>query len=137
MIWEAVADELAAHADAISGLRTFAYPPDAVPDESFVVGMPDQIAYDQTFGRGSDEYTVTAWVLLKKMNDRTAYARLAKYISGGGASSIRNALNSSPANPYSACDTVTVQSAETGWYVWNSVTHMGAQFTIWVTGSGS
>lgn len=135
---EDVAAEIGDKADTITGLRVFRFPPDKVPNRSFVVGLPDDITFDETYGRGSDAMTFPAWVLLEKTNDRAAFAQLAKHLNGSGLDSIKAAVDSKRiTNEYTSCDTVTVRSAETGFYTWGGVEMMGAQFTITVTGSGS
>lgn len=135
---EDVAAEIGDKADTIDGLRVFRFPPDNVPNAAFVVGLPEDITFDETYGRGSDAMTFPAWVLFEKTNDRAAYRQLARHLNGSGAYSIKAAVDSKRlTNEYTSCDTVTIRSAETGFYDWGGTTRMGAQFTIIVTGSGS
>ena len=135
---EDVAAEIGDKADTITGLRVFRYVPDKVPTRAFVVGLPDDVTYDETFGRGSDALTFPAWVLLDKIHDRSSYVEMVRYLNGSGPSSIKAAVDSKRlTNEYTSCDTVRVRSAETGFFDWGAATMIGAQFSIIVTGSGS
>jgi hypothetical protein len=69
---KAVAEEIAGKLDNISGLRGFSYPVDKLPFPGAVIALPDQIDYDQTYGRGSDEMTIPLFVFVPRTNERAA-----------------------------------------------------------------
>jgi hypothetical protein len=134
---KAVAEEIAGKLATITGLRAFAYPVDQLPLPGALVGLPDDIAFDQTYGRGSDEMTFTLWVMVDRADDRAAVAQLMPYLNGSGAKSVKAKVESTTANTYTSCDTVTVTTAVTGAYTYNGVDTFGAEFTVTVTGSGA
>jgi hypothetical protein len=120
----------------ISGLRAFGYPVARLPFPGAVVGLPDQIAYDQTYGRGSDAMTFPVWVMVARGDERAAALELLAYLNGSGATSVKAALDSTDTNTYAECDTVTVTTAVTGAYTYNGVDSFGAEFTVEVSGRG-
>lgn len=134
---QAVAEEIAGKAGAISGLRAFAYPVDKPPLPGAVVALPDDIDYDQTYGRGSDSMTFPLFVFVARTPERAAAKALAAYLSGSGSKSIKAAVDNTTSNTYTSCDTVTVTRAVTGAYTYNAVEVYGAEFTIEVSGSGA
>lgn len=134
---KAVAEELAGKLAGITGLRAFAYPVAKLPFPGAVVGLPDDITFDQTYGRGSDAMTFPVWVMVARTDDRAGALELAAYLDGTGAKSVKAALDDTTTNTYTECDTVTVVTATTGTYTYNGVDAFGAEFTVQVTGSGS
>lgn len=132
-----VLDELATKLDTIVGLRVFAYAPDDVPVPAAIVGMPEDIQFDQTYGRGSDEMTLPVWVLVALIADRASSKELAAYLNGSGTKSVKTKLDSKANNTYTKCDTVRVTTAETGPIDYAGVRYFGAEFTVHITGSGS
>lgn len=132
-----VAAEIAEKLDAISGLRAFGYPVGKLPLPGAIVALPDDIMYDETYGRGSDDITFPVFVLVPGSDYRAAAQDLMLYLSGSGAQSVKAAVDSTNTNAYTSCDTVTVTRATTGAYTYNGVDTFGAEFTVRVTGSGS
>ena len=134
---KAVMDEIAGKLDTITGLRAFGYPVAKLPFPGAVVGLPDDIAFDQTYGRGSDAITLPVWVMVPLADVRAAVVQLLPYLDGSGAKSVKAKVDSTTSNTYSSCDTVTVTMAVPGPYTYNGVDTLGAEFTVTVTGSGS
>jgi hypothetical protein len=129
--------EVAAKLDMIEGLRVFAYPVANLPVPGAIVSLPDDGTFDETYGRGSDSFTLSIWVMVAKADDRAAVLELAPYLNGSGAQSVKATVDNTNTITYSSCDTVTVRSFETGTYTYNSVSLLGAEFTVAITGSGS
>lgn len=134
---KAVMDEIAGKLNTITGLRAFGYPVAKLPLPGAVVGLPEDIAFDQTYGRGSDAMTFPIWVMVPRADDRAAVVQLLPYLDGSGAKSVKAKVDSTATNTYTSCDTVTVTMAEPGSYTYNGVDTLGAEFTVTVTGSGS
>lgn len=134
---QAVAAEMADKLSDISGLRAFGYPPGQLPLPGAVVGMPDDITFDETYGRGSDSMTFPVWVMVARGDERAAALELMSYLAGSGARSVKEALDNTVTNTYDECDTVTVTTAVTGGFTYAGVDTYGAEFTVTVTGSGS
>ena len=134
---KAVAEEIAGKLDGIAGLRAFGYPVGQLPFPGAIVGLPDEITFDQTYGRGSDAMTFPVWVMVGRADERAGALELMAYLDGSGAKSVKSAVDSTRTNTYSECDTVTVTQAVPGTYTYNGVDAFGAEFTVEVMGSGS
>lgn len=135
---KAVMAEIGTKLATISGLRVFPFTVDSVPPPGAVVGLPDDITFDETYGRGSDALTLPVWVLVAAIDDRASHAELAAYLAGSGSKSVKAAVDSKRlTNQYASCGTVTVTTATTGAFTSGGVDLLGAEFTVTVTGSGS
>lgn len=82
---------LAANLATITGLRTAATVP-TDPKPPIAVVMPNNISYDTAFGRGLDEYEFVVFVIVGKVDDRTAQNLLDGYCNPTGAGSIKTAI---------------------------------------------
>lgn len=133
---KAVAEEMAGKLSGISGLRAFGYPVAQLPFPGGIVGLPDEITFDQTYGRGSDTMTFPVWVMVARSDDRAAALALLAYLDGSGSKSVKTALDSTNTNTYTECDDVTVTTAVPGTYTYNGVEAFGAEFTVEVSGPG-
>lgn len=132
-----VRDEIGEKLGAIPQLRVYPYNVDKVPPPGAIVGLPESIDFDATYGRGSDTITIPLWVMVARANAQAADAQLAEYLDGSGARSVKAAVDSSNTNTYTSCDTVTVQRAVPVALPSGGVDLLGAEFTVTVTGSGS
>lgn len=132
-----VMDEIGEKLAAIPQLRVYPYNVDKIPPPGAIVGFPETIDYDETYGRGSDSLTVPVWVMVSRANAQSAGAQLAAYLDGSGERSVKAAVDRTNTNTYSSCDTVTVTTAKIGAYTSGGVELIGAEFTVTVTGSGS
>jgi len=137
MIVDDLMAEIGEKLGTIAGLRVTPYAADSVNPPAAVVLLPDDITFDATYGRGSDEMEIPVLVLISKANDRNSHTKLAAYLDGSGAKSIKAAVDSTNANPYTAADTVTVMTATIGAFTFAAVDLLGAEFTVHVSGSGS
>lgn len=135
---EDVMSEIGEKLETIPQLRVFPYWADKIAPPAAIVGLPEDIKYDETYGRGSDAVTVPVWLLVSRASDRASNAQLAAYLSGSGTRSVKAAVDSKRlTNEYASCDTVTVVTAKTGTYTSSGVSLLGAEFSVQVTGSGS
>lgn len=133
---KAVADEMAGKLATITGINAFGYPVGNLPLPGALVGLPDEITFDQTYGRGSDAMTFPVWVMVARTDEEAAAAELLPYLNGSGAQSVKAALDSTDTNTYAECDEVTVTTAVPGTYTYNGVDTFGAEFTVQVSGRG-
>lgn len=134
---QAVMEEIGSKLEAIVGLRVFPYNVGKLPPPGAIVGLPDEIAFDKTYGRGVDKMTFPLWVMVARASDRAANHELTAYLSGSGPKSVKQAVNSSPTNTYTSCHTVIATRAETGAYTSGGVDLLGAEFQLDVTGNGA
>lgn len=100
---------------AITGLRVaeFGYP-GKVDGLTAVQYPPDRIDFDGAYGRGADGYDDHLIVVMTGMsNRRAALKRLAPFVRGSGAQSIKAALDTATvAAKYTSCADLTVAWAE-------------------------
>lgn len=132
-----VLDEIGTKVATISGLSVFPYTVGKIPAPAAVVGLPDDITYDATYGRGSDTMTIPLWVMVSRANEQAGSADLAAYLAGSGTRSVKAAVDSTNTNEYTSCDEVTVVSAAPGSFTSGGVAFLGAEFTLEIIGSGS
>lgn len=134
MIMEEVADQLAAAAGTVGGLHVFPRPVGAITAPALVVGLPADVQFDQTYGRGADRVQLTVFVLAGRANDRAAGNQLLRYLDGAGATSIKAAIESAT---YTALDHVRVTAAAVGAVTHNGVDYLGATFECDIYGRGT
>jgi hypothetical protein len=128
-----VADQVAAAA-ATTGLRPHPRATGAIHPPALVVGIPESIEFDATYGRGCDVVTVTLFVLLGRASERAGAEALLGYMSGSGEASVKAAVE---AGTYTACDDVHVATAAAGVITADGVDSLGATFTATITGRGA
>ncbi|MFE9748452.1 hypothetical protein ACFYOT_26395 [Saccharothrix saharensis] len=128
-----VMDELGTALEAIEGLRVHPYYADRIAPPSAVVGWPDPLDYDATMGRGADRVTLPVYVLVGKVDARSARDRLAVYLDGSDSKSVKAALDN---GTYTACDSVTVTSATVESISVAGVEYLGGVFQVDIFGSG-
>lgn len=134
MIVTAVLQEIADLLDEIPGLNVFPYWVKKVPVPGATVGLPSEIEYDQTYGRGLDKMTVPIIVLVGMVSAKASAAELNAYMDGSGARSIKWNLNG--ARDWASCDDVVVRSVIPDTYSSGGVVLLGAEFTVDVYGKG-
>lgn len=116
---------LGANLASVSGLRVHTFPPDSINPPAAVVAYPD-IDYDATYGRGSDRLVIPVHVVVGKVSERAANARLDTYLSTGG---IKSAIESDVTLD-SAVDTVRVMSAESNVMTIAGQDYLAATFQV-------
>ena len=126
-----VLDALAAAVDNISGLRTYAYPPDQVSPPAAVVGLPES-PFDISMG-GANEWAIPVFVIVGKVTDRTTRAALCSYVTPTGATSVKAAIEADPTLG-GACDSVAVTRAEFSTITVAGTEYLAAELTANVVG---
>lgn len=129
-----VMQQLADRLDTIADLRINNGPADQVQVPAAVVGLPDTLTYDQTYGRGMDRLELSVVVLVARVSARNANKQLAAYAAGSGAKSVKAVLEG---GTYTAFDTVRVMRAEFDVITVAAVDYLGATFTLDITGQGA
>ncbi|MGH3735836.1 MAG: hypothetical protein ACRDT6_09485 [Micromonosporaceae bacterium] len=127
-------DAVAARLDTIAGLRVFAYPPPAVTPPAAIVSYPDELNFDETYGRGMDRLTLPVVVVVGKASDRSSRNLIAAYADGSGASSVKAVVES---GTYTAFDTVRVMRAEFDIVRIAGTDYLAALFDLDIAGQGA
>jgi hypothetical protein len=112
--------------------------PESVNVPAFVV-VPRASDFQLAFGRGIDSYTFGVIVLVSRRDDELAQEDLDPYVTGAGASSIRQAIWG--ARHLGLGDDVearvTGMTDYGGTYAFGSTEYAGAQLTVEVLTSGT
>lgn len=129
-VMQAIADRL----DTIDGLRVYAFPPDVAQPPAAIVGYPEVVTYDNTYGRGSDVMTISVVVVDGRPTDRAVRDRITQYASGSGATSIKAVLES---GSYTAFGTIRVANAEFDMVTIAAVDYLAVIFECNISGRGA
>jgi hypothetical protein len=129
----AVMDDLGAALEGISGLRVFPYWADRVEPPAAIVGWPDPLNFDETYQRGADRASFPLFVLVGRVDSRSARDQLSQYANGDGARSIKQAIDTYEATAYGEA---TVQRVEFGVMRVADTDYLAATFTLDIFGPG-
>jgi hypothetical protein len=128
-----VMDELGTALDEIEGLTVFPYWADQLPVvPAATIAWPD-IDYNQTFGRGTDSFTIPIFILVGTYDAKSSRNALAAYLDGGGDHSVIAAID---AGVYTSCDVVNVASARVDSFTSAGIEYLGAEFRVEIVGDG-
>ncbi|MFJ8687194.1 hypothetical protein [Micromonospora wenchangensis] len=130
---EAVVDEVRAALGAIAGLSRPEWGVQRIHSPAAVISLPE-IAYDQTYGRGSDQFDLPVLVLVARPTSPEARREIAEYAAGAGPRSVKAAVE---AHQYTAADEVTVVSAEFDVVTYAGNDYLAAQFNLEIVGRGA
>lgn len=130
-----VMDDLRAALATIDGLRVPAWGEQNITPPAGIVLPPNRIEYGVTYGAGCDRYPdVWVMVLVPDPDDWRAYAAIAPYCDGSGASSVRAAIEG---YAYTSCDRQAVRVAEAEFDVvkYAGIPYLAAIFHTDLTGT--
>ncbi|MFI1195512.1 hypothetical protein ACH4T9_19955 [Micromonospora sp. NPDC020750] len=131
----AVAEELRAALGVIEGLNVAEWGVKRVQSPAAVVSLPERVDYDATYGRGSDQLTdMAVLVLIARPTDPATLREVATYADGSGPRSVKAAIE---AHTYTSCDSVTVVSAEFERVSYADIEYLAAMFRLDITGRGA
>lgn len=107
---DVVSNEIRTALGTITGLRLPPWGVTAVQPPAALVALPERVTFDETYGRGKDVYPDLPIVLLVGApEERASMKRLAEYVAGSGAKSVKAVLDS---YVWTSCDSVTVEWCE-------------------------
>lgn len=131
---DTVMTQVAAAAATISGVRSFAYPPDKLHPPAFLTTLPETITPHATYARGMSTLRMPCLLLVGRVQDRSSVKKLVSYLNMSGSLSLVLALES---YAYTACDTVVVADIAADKVITiGQVDYLGAEFTVDIAGSG-
>jgi hypothetical protein len=134
MILLTVMQQIGARLDTIAGLRVYDYPADSISPPAAVIAYPDEINFDETYGRGMDRLTLPVLLIEGKASDRASRNNLVPYADGAGAKSIKAVVES---GTYTAFDEVRVARCEFDVVRIAGVDYAAALFDLDIGGKGS
>lgn len=120
-------DALGTALGTISGLRVFDYATDTANPPAAVVGIPIELDYDFTKGRGTDRVVYPVTVIVGQVSARSARDALGAYLAGTGSSSVKAAVDG---NLGGTAHTVRVMSARVEPVQLSGVDYLAAVFDV-------
>lgn len=132
---DTVMTEVATRLKTITGLRVADHPVEAVNPPHAIVSLPE-ITFDQTYGRGSDRYSLPVVLAVGRVSDRAARANVAPYVAGSGPKSFKQVLEDE-STPYASFYTLRVASIGFDVVTWGTVDYLTAEFTLDISGPGA
>lgn len=129
-----VMDQIGTALDTISELRVNAMPTLDVAVPAANVDYPQNVHFDETYGRGMDRITITVTVMIGVPTERQTRDLLTAYCDGSGASSVKAVLESAS---YSAFHTIRVSDIDFDVLLNNGIACMAAIFTCDIAGRGT
>jgi len=129
-----VARETATRLRALGLLNVHDHPIRTVTPPAAILTYPDDITFDETYGRGSDRIAGGLWVAVGAADSQSARDELAELTAGDGPRSVKAWLE---AGEYASFDTIAVPSVRFDPVTIGSNTYMGALFTLDIQGPGS
>lgn len=127
---EGIATNLA----TISGLRTSKDIPDN-PNPPVAIVQLNRVDYHQDFQRGMTEYNFAVQILVGRVDERTAQAKLDGYCSSTGSNSVSLAVESNRTLGGKAFDCIVTEMTSYGSVVVSDVTYLAAEFNVRVLAS--
>lgn len=128
-----IREKIATNLATITGLRTSADIPDN-PSPPIAFVQLDSVLYDQAFRKGLIRYDFSVTVLVGRVSERSAQAKLDAYISTG-ASSIKAAVESDRTLGGYAADCVVTEMRNIGTVSLEQVIYLAADFGVTVYGT--
>ena len=122
-------DGLGARLSTIADLRIYDHPADAVAVPAAVVLFPETLTYDATMARGADRADFQVIVLVGKVSDRVARDKLALYLNGTGARSVKTVVEADRTLG-GAADTARVATGTVETFTVGGADYLGARFTV-------
>lgn len=129
-----IRDGLQARLLTVSGLRAHDTIPDDISVPTAVVGAPESIDFDTTYGRGADRYTIPIRVYASLASERAGQDKLDGYLAGSGATSIKAAIEGDVTLGGAAHTTRVTQAKDYGIYEIAGVQYLGVVFLCEVIG---
>lgn len=130
-VMQAIADRLA----TLGGWNVFSWPPGSLSPPAAVVNYPDEVVFDDTYGRGFDLMWVPLIIVVGKATARTTPIRLGQYVDSAGARSVKQLLEGEDWD-HPAFDSLRVERAVFDAVTIGGVEYMAALFDLEISGSG-
>lgn len=126
----AIRDGIKARLVTISGLRASDLLADAINPPEAVVGGPELINFDVTYGRGADRFTLPVRVYASRASERAGQDKLDSYLMTSGATSIKAAIEGDKTLGGTVHSVRVTLARGYGAYTIGDVTYLGAEFVL-------
>lgn len=124
-----IREDMSLRAQEIHGLNCYDRIPGRIDPPAFVVGMPDPLEYNLTYGPTAGTWLFPARLYVARVDLDNAQTLLDQYIAPTGSMSVKQALE---ATAVDACwDAITVLSVgDFGEYTIANIAYLGCQFQV-------
>jgi hypothetical protein len=107
-------DVMAALGDALKTisdppLRVYPYTEARITPPAGMVTLPRTFAYDATFGRGSDDFTVPVIIFVGRVDAESSHRALCAYVDGAGPRSVKETIEQHETTAYDIAHVLDVQ----------------------------
>jgi hypothetical protein len=125
---------IAARLATIPGLTVYASPPGQVNvPAAIVLPAADFVTFDATMGRGSDDFSFLARVLVADTVADVGQDSLDAYLAGSGAHSVKAAIEGDGTLGGIASYAVVTSARAYGDYEYAGLSYLGVEFAVEVT----
>lgn len=121
---------------ALTGVSGYETVPGSINVPAFMV-VPKMTNFEGAFGRGLDTYTFDVIVIVSRADDQLAQTNLDPYITGAGASSIRQAVWNARDLGIGVEARVTGMTGYGDTFTFGTTDYFGARLTVEVLTSGT
>lgn len=129
-----VMDEVAEVMSQLTKVNVQGWPWESVTPTAGFVGYPESINYDESYGRGVDQFTgLPIWVVTSQVTSKTARDTVARWSAGAGPESIKARME---AHTWTSCDDLTVTAGEFATVQIGAVEYLAVIFEATATGPG-
>lgn len=134
MILGDVMDEIALALRQITGLRVEAYPAESITPPAAALSYPASIDYDQTYGRGYDQFTDLPFIVVAgEYGARSSRDLISQWTAGSGPKSVKRVMEE---REWASCDEIQVTVAEIDPVQIAGVEYICALFKATIVGPG-
>jgi hypothetical protein len=118
----------------ITGISIYAFPVENLVPPAGYIFYPDEVVYDQTYGRGEDMMNDLGIILITSLvTDETARDLASKWSAGSGAESVKERMER---HTWASCDDLTINRCRFIGTTMGGVDYLALEFSATVTGSG-
>lgn len=114
----------------ISTLMVYDYVPDSIEPPTAVVGVIQEVAYDQSMQRGVDKYVIPVYLYVSRVDGQDAQSALDGYLISSGASSVKAQIESDTTLNGEANSVRVVSASNYGVYDINNIAYLGVEFIV-------
>jgi hypothetical protein len=130
-----IMEQLEVRLKTIDGLRTYPRIPETIVVPAAIVTL-DEVTFDSTMSRGSDDLTFIVYLLTSVASDRAGQDKLYAYIDGSGVTSVKQAIEADPDLGDTAMYAVVTGVKDIGKTTVGETPYYSAQFTVEVSVRG-
>jgi hypothetical protein len=114
----------------INTLMVYDYVPDSIEPPTAIVGVVQEIDYDQSMQRGVDKYVIPVYLYVSRVDAQDAQSTIDGYLVSSGANSIKAQIESDTTLNGEANSVRVVSASNYGVYDINNIAYLGVEFLV-------